>query len=565
MPESTLAAQVVPRPVFCIYAQTRRDRALADEVRAGRFTELGLTLDLGSEPDWMGAELPADVEWRIAWSKFYFGLDLAHAFAETGDAGYLHAWERLVRSWIEQVPHDVDPTDAIARRISNWVYAWDVLARAPAFPGLADGLQETILASLAVQVDHLRANLTKRRNHRTLELYALFVVALALPVLDPAGELLAFTTAELHRNLVADLRPDGVHCEASTHYHMLVLRSFVGARENARRFGLALPDGYDEHLARGLRFARHCHRPDGGIPMLSDSDAGSYRDLLALGADLVDDSEPLGPVSFPDAGYHVQRDSDRYLIFDCGPLGDGGHGHYDLLSFELAADGRPRVVDPGRYSYSDIRERPGDPPNPRHWFKGTAAHNTVCVDGLDQTPYRLSGRHRGPIAEGHLLGRFIAEGLDVLLAEAVSPCYDAVHTRRIVFVRGDYWLVEDRLTAPSPHRYDLRFHLAPEAWDRVAVGGRTVRAPGLTLVCGAQGVPVIEPGWVAPEYGVKHRAPVVSVAVEAKEATFLTLLSPAADAEMRVSYDDDRTIVEVGRDVVEWRAGEPSAAWSRAA
>ena len=49
-------------------------------------------------------------------------------------------------------------------------------------------------------------------------------------------------------------------------------------------------------------------------------------------------------MSFPDAGYHVQRDGDRYLIFDCGPLGDGGHGHYDLLSFEMAAGGRPEIA-----------------------------------------------------------------------------------------------------------------------------------------------------------------------------------------------------------------------------
>jgi uncharacterized heparinase superfamily protein len=562
MPEAALAAQVRPRPVFCINAQTRRDRALADAVRAGRFTELGLTLDLGPEPDWLGAELPADVEWRIAWSKFYFGLDLAHAFAETGDAGYLHAWERLVRSWIEQVPFDVDPTDAIARRMANWVYAWDAFAGEPGFPGLADGLEEAILVSLAAQIEHLRANLTKARNHRTLELYALFVVALALPALDADGELLAFATRELHRNLLADLRPDGVHCEASTHYHMVVLRSFVGARENARRYGVVLPADYDEHLARALRFARHCHRPDGGIPMLSDSDAGSYGDLLALGADLLDDGEPLGPVSFPDAGYHVQRHADRHLIFDCGPLGDGGHGHYDLLSFELAAGGGPLVVDPGRYSYSEIPERAGDPPNPRHWFKGTAAHNTVCVDGLDQTPYRVA-KPKGPVAEGRLIGRFTAAGLDVLLAEATSPCYDAVHTRRVVFVGGAYWLVEDRLTAPSPHRYDLRFHLAPGAWGRVAVEGRTVRAPGLSLVCRGPGEPAVEAGWVAPEYGVKRAAPIVSVAAEAAEATFITLLAPAPDAEMRVLRDGEHTIVEVGRDLVEWDESGPAATWTR--
>jgi hypothetical protein len=50
--------------------------------------------------------------------------------------------------------------------------------------------------------------------------------------------------------------------------------------------------------------------------------------------------------------------------------------------------------------------------------------------------------------------------------EAVSPCYDAVHQRRILFVAGEYWIIEDRLTAATPHRYDLRFHLAPDPQRR---------------------------------------------------------------------------------------------------
>ena len=52
--------------------------------------------------------------------------------------------------------------------------------------------------------------------------------------------------AELDRNLATDFRPDGVHREASTHYHAIALRSFVGARENARRYGVELPAGFDE-------------------------------------------------------------------------------------------------------------------------------------------------------------------------------------------------------------------------------------------------------------------------------------------------------------------------------
>jgi Heparinase II/III-like protein/Heparinase II/III N-terminus len=544
-----LQTQIKPRPVFCIVERAYRSRAVAGAVSAGRFTHAGITLHMGCEPDWLTADLPSDEEWRIEWSKFYYGLDLAFAYRETGDDEYLRAWERLVLSWIRQVPVDFDSSDVAGRRIQNWIYAWDSFASSPRFTGFADGLEEQILASLSEQINHLRGHLTAERNHRTLELYALFVAALALPELDADGHLLDFAVTELYRNLLTDIHPDGVHRESSTHYHMLVLRSFLGVCENARRFNLTLPEGFAAHLERACEFAMHCHRPDGLIPALSDSDTGSYDDLLELASELF--SRPdflyvatrgkrgLAPAErnagFSDGGYFIQRSgwgddaseyaNERFLIFDCGPPGDGGHGHYDLLSVEIAANGRPLIVDPGRYTYSEH-----GPTNWRRWFKGTAAHNTVCVDGKDQTPYRC-GKPKGTTAQGKLIERLSAPDLDVLYGEAASPAYEVRHTRRIFFVAGEYWLIFDELHGSRPHHFDLRFHLAPEAWNRThLVSNKTnavVRAPGLALVFDRAHLPRLEPGWVAPEYGLKLPAPVVSVSREATaEACFFTLVAP---------------------------------------
>jgi hypothetical protein len=547
---TTNCARLRPRSLFCVVADAYRDLAVAESVSAGRFTHAGLTLDLGVEPDWTTRSLPPDAEWRIEWSKFYYGLDLAHAYRETGDERYPRAWERLVRSWIEQVPAGFDSSDVSARRVQNWIYAWDSFTSAPRAARFNEGFEENLLASIAAQIAHLRAHLTPERNHRTLELYALFVAALALPQLDACGALLNFAIAELHRNLLTDIRPDGVHREHSTHYHMLVLRSFLGARENARRFNLTFPAGFDEHLERACDFAMHCHRPDGSIPSLSDSDTGAYADLLTLAADLFDRPDYLyvatsgaqgtqpkqRNVSFPDGGYFIQRspwekdgetfDDARYLIFDAGAIGDGGHGHYDLLNVEIAAHGRPLVVDPGRYTYSEHGE------NWRRWFKGTAAHNTVCVDGLDQTPYRR-GKPKGETARGRVLERQSAPGFDALCAVAISPAYDACHARRVFFVAGEYWLIVDQLADDHPHRYDLRFHLAPEACEQTRVESNgtnsVVRAPGLALVFDDARTPQLEPGWVAPVYGVKHLAPVVSVVAEGEaESRFFTLVAPLA-------------------------------------
>ena len=133
--EAEMKTRVAPRPVFCVIEQAYRDRAVAEEVCAGRFTHMGITLELGVEPDWLSGDLPQDEEWRIEWSKFYYGLDLAQAFRETGDHKYLRSWEKLVRSWIRQVPVGLDTSDVTGRRMQNWIYAWNLFRSSPAFTG----------------------------------------------------------------------------------------------------------------------------------------------------------------------------------------------------------------------------------------------------------------------------------------------------------------------------------------------------------------------------------------------------------------------------------------------
>jgi hypothetical protein len=591
-----LAAEVRPRPVYSVIEHLHRDRAAADEACRGRFTELGQTIELGAEPDWHDGGFPADEEWRIAFGKFYVGLELAAAFAQTGRPLYQRTWERLVSSWIDQVAIGSESTDTVARRLLNWIYAWNGFVRAPAFTGMRPGWDDVLVRSIAAQVTWLREHLTAARNHRTLELYALFIVALALPEVDPDGALAQVALTELERNLASDFRPDGVHVEASTHYHLIVLRSFVGVRENAPRFGLKLSAQFDERLERALDFAMHVHRPDGEIPALSDSDAGGYGELLVLAGDLMGraDYRYVGTggasgepprdrnVSFPDGGYHVQRSGwgrpgagfadERFLIFDCGPLGDGGHGHYDLLSVELAGAGAPLVVDPGRYTYHE------GTPNLRRWFKGTAAHNTVCVDRCDQTEYR-PGKPKTPAARGHFLGRLRAPGLDVLWGAATSDRYDARHERRVLFVAGEYWVFEDALTACRPHRYEQRWHLTPRAHRSVAVriGARDVTAvaPGLALVFTPDVELTVEEGWFAPRYGIRYPAPVLSAVRDGLPgATMITIAVPLAPRTSppclrTVERDAGRTTVVIdggapgAQDTVCWNAEGSVASWRR--
>ena len=312
---------------------------------------------------------------------------------------------------------------------------------------------------------------------------------------------------------------------------MIALRSFVGARENCRRFDVALPASFDERLSRACDFAHHMRRPDGTIPALSDSDTGDYAELLrsprACSRATTSRARRRAARASRDGGYFVQRAGELYLIFDCGPLGDGGHGHYDALSIEAWAGEQPLVLDPGRFTYAE-----GEP-NLRHWFRGTAAHNTVTVDGADQTPYARS-RSSLPSAEATFLGRDDARRpRHPRAARSARPVYEAVHRRRVIFVDGAYWLIEDVLTgtrapplrpALAPPRHATPVHPARQGRAQHRGGGR------LDL---------------APQYGLRHAAPVVSAVATGERARFVTLLAPD---ERMLELDGD--VARVGGDTI---------------
>ncbi|HST65459.1 MAG TPA: hypothetical protein VLM05_09755, partial [Mycobacteriales bacterium] len=195
-----------PRPVLCVVDDLGRDLAVARAARAGRFSHGGITLDLGRRPDWIGGGV-GDPEWRIEWVKLYEGLDLAYACAVTGDGEFLTTWEDLVESFCRQVPVGHDSSDVSARRIQNWLYAWQRFAADPDFAGLRPGLAELLTARIRADAEHLAAHLTAERNHRTLELYALLLVALAFDDDEAAREALELLAA----NAGTDIWSDGVH------------------------------------------------------------------------------------------------------------------------------------------------------------------------------------------------------------------------------------------------------------------------------------------------------------------------------------------------------------------
>ncbi len=181
----------------------------------------------------------------------------------------------------------------------------------------------------------------------------------------------------------------------------------------------------------------------------------------------------------PDAeqwcGYYTMR-SDwspdaRYMAIDGGPWGTT-HQHGDRLSFVVTAYGQRFIIDPSGTRYASNR--------PEAFIGGQPSgflHNTITVDGVDEfhsegtvaeTTQPLSNRWEQ--GEGHVL--FAAD-------YSFRPVKPVRWERRVVFVDGSYWLLQDVLTGDLDAA-EIEQNFQFEAEIEVALQGTTAvaTAPG---------------------------------------------------------------------------------------
>lgn len=505
---------------------------------------------LGETFDWQ--KNPSnDLEWLILLHKFYYLKDLAGAYDFTGDETYAEKWVSLLDSWITQVPEGFIDSQVTGRRLQQWLLSYHTFVAEKRSKTITPEFLKRFMHSVHAQTQYLCTHLTPAGNHRTLELYAIFLVAVTFPELRSAPDFLQFSKEKLLENMCQDLLSDGVQRELSTDYHHTVLKNYLRFQQLARLNHIGLPYACDALLQKAVKFSYTVHKPDGFIPAINDGDCNSYLPLLKkafahypdlhLQYVLTQGETGLPPMKrsqgFKDSGYYILR-SDwsakpytdaRYLLFDCGPLGFGSHGHYDVLNIEVAAYGHSLVVDPGRYTYSENSQ---DNNNWRHYFKGTAAHNTVVVDGLDQIPYQC-GRPVDSEPAATVKHFVTATGFDFVHGQVVSHQYPVVHGRMIFFMHPEYWIITDLLTSEKSHSYDLYFHLASKAQDQTKIASsdqcHVISSPNL-LISQPKALDTqvtIEQGYVSPEYGIKHPAPVIRFSKQRGGTTsFHTVLYP---------------------------------------
>lgn len=472
-----------------------------------------------------------DVEWSTRhvshlWSYhlhyFEAARDLAWAYHFTAESAYVRRIESLALSWIAATEGRIgDGWDSypLSLRIVNWSYAL-LLTGSEIDPVVRQRLVE----SMAEQTEHLshRLEWDLLGNHLLKNLCALATVA-PLFTGPPASRWRGLAAHHLPGQIAEQVLSDGGHVERSPMYHCIALGDLLQLT--------ALLDAVKDPLCDAVRNAArrmadayvHLVRPGGALHLLNDSasdlapsDADLRRAMAAvLGAV---PASPSGQWSMPASAFYGYVDSGRSAncIIDAGapmPEYQPGHAHCGLLSFELDLNGVPFVVDSGLCGYA------GDPL--REYVRSTRAHNTVAIDGFEQSEFWADFRvaRRAKVRHAALL----PSGEPFHFVGAYSPFHDreAVHTREIR-TDGHSWWVEDCVAGARGARLTSFLHLHPQ-WTVDISGGRVVARngvqsvaidfvgiDGLRLLCGERAP---AQGWYCPEFGRPQAAMCIETSV----------------------------------------------------
>ncbi|MBM3500352.1 MAG: hypothetical protein FJX74_16975, partial [Armatimonadetes bacterium] len=428
-------------------------------------------------------------QWAIALNRHTHWLTLGQAYAATRDEKYAREFAAQVAGWTGAMPvyigaHWVQgpffepgksplTLDGGIRMGQTWFPAYYYFRHSPEF-----GV-EAQFAMLTSFLDHAvylmdESGYHETSNWGTMEANGLLHLGLMLPEFRDAPVWRDTAAQRLTRQLTAQVYPDGAQIELAPGYHGVTLGNLLGALRLARRVGYAMPEGFDAGLERMFEYYVRTAMPDLRTPPLNDSGAGGVQSWLRQGHELFPrradflylasgGQEGQAPAytscAMPYAGWNVMRTGwsreDRYLLFDAGPYGSG-HQHEDKLHLLLHAYGKLLLTEPGNYSY--------DASDWRRYVLSTRGHNTVLVDGREQN--RGRARETWVAAEPGREPWVTGEDFDYAAgtyADGYGPEGDrtVTHTRHVLFVKPDYWIVIDVLspTDGAPHRYDAPFHL----------------------------------------------------------------------------------------------------------
>ena len=468
--------------------------------------------DFGPRVDWTTV-LDGDIESNVSLNHHPHLLLLARAWKQTGDLRFRDHLIELMNSWLEQ-----SPRPDIGRGALQWRTLEVGNRAATRWPRiLAIGASDSVLVAelfypmihcLYQHADYLMVHNMRHPNNWTqVESSGLLSAAMLLNE-HVNAELYRQTAMRRFRYLNRELYfPDGLQVENSFYYHTFPLGTQTEVFKLARSLDTELDTSWAGLFERGIGALVLGAQPDGSLPMVSD--VGPYKSYIgawqARGHEMLPENPlfryPVGVPEagfipapevtsyfFPHAGYGIMRENwtrrAQYLLFEMGFYGTN-HQHEDKLNIILYAYGRELLHDPGIYRYSrDEFER---------YFRGSRGHNLVLVDGKGQRRdmfFDKDNPYAGlsfPDADSRWLNRgthLLAAGAYRRgFAEKIHPLWyhgprederstlvAVEHERKILWVKGEYWVMTDILSGEGSHEIEQVFHFSPLVKSRTAEG-----------------------------------------------------------------------------------------------
>ena len=260
----------------------------------------------------------------------------------------------------------------------------------------------------------------------------------------------------LWKQLKEQILEDGAHFELSPLYHRQILLRLLDSINLMMNNDFGNNDTLQSFLevqaGKMLSWMNKMTLANGELPPLNDSAAGticSPAEINAYAERLRIKKTKGLPLS--DSGYRVFRKGSCELVCDVGNIGPDyqpGHAHSDTFSFELYINSEGIITDTGTSTY--------EAGEIRNYERSTRAHNTVEVNGLDQSEvwaaFRVARRAHVKVSEEKL--NFIAAFHDGY--ERIN----LIHRRSFNFT-GKNILIIDELQGREKHNACFYLHFAP--------------------------------------------------------------------------------------------------------